>query len=179
MQKFEFVLKNEKLKHYKTLTLFVIFINIVFVIWLGITDPTLRVSAILTTILVIAALVIFHMMKKNFGSLIAMLLIANFYVEAGYWAALGILILMALLYLVSIRPLVVQVSPTNILYPNFPKRKIEWDELNNLVLKDGLLTLDFKNNRIAQVTVNNEGNKPDVDEMEFNDFCRDRIGAGC
>ncbi|HRO71655.1 MAG TPA: hypothetical protein PK951_14795 [Chitinophagaceae bacterium] len=167
MQKFEFVLKNEKLKHYKTLTLFVIFINIVFVIWLGI------------TILVIAALVIFHMMKKNFGSLIAMLLIANFYVEAGYWAALGILILMALLYLVSIRPLVVQVSPTNILYPNFPKRKIEWDELNNLVLKDGLLTLDFKNNRIAQVTVNNEGNKPDVDEMEFNDFCRDRIGAGC
>lgn len=177
MQKFEFVLKNEKLRHYKTLTLFVIFINIVFVVWLGITDPSLRVSAILTCILVVAALIIFHLMKKNFGSLIAMLLIANFYVEAGYWAALGIVILMALLHLVSIRPLVVRVSPANILYPNFPKRKIEWDELNNLVLKDGLLTLDFKNNRIAQVMVNSENNKTDVDERDFNDFCREKLAG--
>ena len=43
-----------------------------------------------------------------------------------------------------------------------------WDQFNNVILKDNLLTLDFKNNQLLQL-------EPDaaatVNEQLFNDFC--------
>jgi hypothetical protein len=44
-----------------------------------------------------------------------------------------------------------------------------WGEFNNIILKDNLLTLDFKNNRLLQLTIN-ESNFS-VDEHGFNIFC--------
>ena len=45
-----------------------------------------------------------------------------------------------------------------------------WNEFSNIILKDGLLTLDFKNNKLIQVAIDEE--KMTVDENEFNEFCR-------
>ena len=43
-----------------------------------------------------------------------------------------------------------------------------WDQFNNVILKDNLLTLDFKNNQLLQL-------EPDaaatINEQLFNDFC--------
>jgi hypothetical protein len=63
--------------------------------------------------------------------------------------------------------------------------KYKWQQMNNVILKDGLLTLDFVNNRIMQVEPDwnasfvNKGIIPGqsdaryaVTEREFNDFCR-------
>jgi hypothetical protein len=50
-----------------------------------------------------------------------------------------------------------------------------WSEINNLVLKDGLLTVDFKNNKLFQQLT--DENYP-VDENEFNNYCRDRLAKG-
>ena len=46
------------------------------------------------------------------------------------------------------------------------KRTIEWKELNNVILKDGILTIDLKNNKVFQ----NEIMSP-TSEMDFNEFC--------
>jgi hypothetical protein len=44
-----------------------------------------------------------------------------------------------------------------------------WDQFNNIILKDNLLTLDFKNNQLLQL-------EPDsttiINEQVFNDFCK-------
>ena len=48
-----------------------------------------------------------------------------------------------------------------------------WNEFSNIILKDGLLTLDFKNNKLLQVTI--DETKMAVDENEFNEFCRDFV----
>ena len=52
------------------------------------------------------------------------------------------------------------------------KKTYPWPDFSNLILKDGLLTLDFKNNRIKQIEIQER-----VDENLFNEFCRIKIAG--
>jgi hypothetical protein len=54
------------------------------------------------------------------------------------------------------------------------KKKISWDLFASVILKDGLLTLDFKNNKLIQKEVMDD-DEPDAPEDEFNDYCRSKI----
>ena len=58
---------------------------------------------------------------------------------------------------------------------SFPKKHYDWNEIQNALLKEGILTVDFKNNRILQKEI-------DLDispflEAEFNEFCRSHLKA--
>jgi hypothetical protein len=55
------------------------------------------------------------------------------------------------------------------------KKKYEWNFINNIVLKDGLLTIDYKNNKIFQKEIEEEITP--VLEKEFNEFCRLQLVA--
>jgi hypothetical protein len=44
-----------------------------------------------------------------------------------------------------------------------------------VVLKDRLLTIDLKNNKLFQQEVINGENDYDIDETEFNNFCNEQI----
>jgi hypothetical protein len=50
---------------------------------------------------------------------------------------------------------------------------VSWDEVNNVILKDGLLTIDFKNNKLFQHIILNS--EEDISEKEFNEFCRQQL----
>lgn len=50
----------------------------------------------------------------------------------------------------------------------------DWSEFNNIILKDNLLTLDFKNNKLLQLNINES--ETTVDENSFNTFCSGFIG---
>jgi hypothetical protein len=91
--------------------------------------------------------------------------------KSPYWWLIFILIIFLILDIVANRKLKLIVSEKIIDYPSFPKRQIEWNELTNLILKDGLVTLDFKNNKIIQQPILNS----DIDEKEFNDYCKSKI----
>ncbi|MES2850077.1 MAG: hypothetical protein V4685_13545 [Bacteroidota bacterium] len=54
----------------------------------------------------------------------------------------------------------------------YNNKKHSWNSFNNLVLKDNLLTLDFKNNKVLQLEVEEKEN---FDEKRFNEFCGTRI----
>jgi len=43
-----------------------------------------------------------------------------------------------------------------------------WDQFNNIILKDNLLTLDFKNNQLLQLEPDDTAT---INEQSFNDFC--------
>jgi hypothetical protein len=49
-----------------------------------------------------------------------------------------------------------------------------WAEFNNIILKDNLLTLDFKNNTLLQLLISETSYG--TDEQSFNDFCSGFIG---
>jgi hypothetical protein len=53
-------------------------------------------------------------------------------------------------------------------------KKIPWSSLQSVILKDGLLTLDFINNKLIQKEVLDDDD-PDVREDEFNDYCRSKL----
>ena len=66
---------------------------------------------------------------------------------------------------------IIQVSADGITISKlFSNKMYLWDEFANLIFKDSLLTLDFKNNKLIQLKI--DENEATVDENEFNDFCR-------
>ena len=61
----------------------------------------------------------------------------------------------------------------HIYLPGMPEKKIEWQNVSNVVLKDGILTLDFKNNKLLQAPILE--NWTMEEEQAFNAFCYDQI----
>ncbi len=51
-----------------------------------------------------------------------------------------------------------------------PYRRFKWSDLSNVVLKDNIITLDFKNNKLIQGEINTS-----VDENIFNAFVKDQL----
>jgi hypothetical protein len=97
------------------------------------------------------------------------LLFFHFYIIGAISLAL------VLLYYIAKRELNVLVSKERIEYPSFPPRKISWRLLNNVVLKDGLLTIDFRNNKLIQQLIDENNN---INEAEFNAYCREQLPVG-
>ena len=83
------------------------------------------------------------------------------------------LVLMGLFERQAKFPLEIGFSDESIVINTLVRRRYRWTDFNNIVLKDDLLTLDFKNNRLLQrETIDEEG---DADEDEFNDYCRAQL----
>lgn len=72
-------------------------------------------------------------------------------------------------------PLEVGFSETQIVFNTFFRKKYNWGQLNNVVLKDGLLTMDFVSNRVLQREVEDDDEEDDTSEEEFNLFCREQL----
>ncbi len=70
-------------------------------------------------------------------------------------------------------PLEVGVSDEQIVINTFFRKKYKWSVFSNVVLKDNLLTLDFKNNKVLQREI--EPHLSNVNEKEFNEFCREQL----
>jgi len=87
----------------------------------------------------------------------------------------GILILLLIFYALIRKELKVTVNTKQIVYPSFPVKKIEWPSVSNLILKDGLLTIDMNNNHIIQQYIDDVRTK--VDEKLFNEFCSQQLKA--
>lgn len=174
MKVYELILKNEKIQSYKASLPIIIALNSIAFLFLAFnyTISFKRITSLSAAIIIIALLVthLIQKNKKNYTSYIAVLIIIVAYALLQlYFFAIGVA-LIYVLYQITTRKLLVTVSPGNIIYPSFPSKKIEWNELANIVLKDGLLTIDFKNNKILQVEISGV-----TDEKEFNDFCRTQL----
>lgn len=83
------------------------------------------------------------------------------------------LLLFILLDFIAHKKLVVHVTNKTIVVPYILQKEMTWDEVNNVILKDGLLTIDFKNNKLFQHIIMNS--EEDISEKEFNEFCRQQL----
>lgn len=55
------------------------------------------------------------------------------------------------------------------------KKHYDWADMNNVLIKDGMLTLDFKSNKVMQKEI--EGDVSKELEEEFNAFCKVQVGV--
>jgi hypothetical protein len=65
-------------------------------------------------------------------------------------------------------------STNEIVFNTLPKRVIPWKNVLNVVLKDGLLTIDLATNKLIQKET--DINISVENEKEFNEFCKQQLG---
>ncbi len=179
MQHFDIPLKNEKVKSYKTSFIVVLCLNLLtflFLYYTGHDKITRERSLYIAGCIAIALSLDFYIKNKerfNFRGAAMGLIIFAYFMLGYYWPGI-LMILISVLYLIATRKLVVYISTKNILFPSIPKKKIDWKELNNIILKDNILTIDLKNNKLIQQLI--DKNKTTISEQEFNDFCTRQLG---
>lgn len=54
------------------------------------------------------------------------------------------------------------------------KKRYTWADFNYVILKDGILTLDFTSNKVMQREVEDD-EEDDADEDEFNQWCEEKL----
>lgn len=67
-------------------------------------------------------------------------------------------------------------SATEIVFSGLLSKRLNWSALNNVLIKDGLLTMDYKNNTLFQAYTDDEDDASyEAGEDEFNEFCRKNL----
>lgn len=180
MESFEVFLKNDRVKFYSQLGWFIIIINFITILFTTYRQNKMpEMKWILTIfIFVLAGTFIYWVFTKkkflgdakHFPSFLFIVI---------SWSLLGfvwISIVNAVLFIFNLiagKIPIVYFERDHITYPSFPKRKILWSEVSNIIIKDGLLTIDYKNNKLIQQLIDESNTQ--IDETEFNNFCKEQL----
>jgi hypothetical protein len=107
----------------------------------------------------------------------ALLIAALVWMKMPYFQWLVFLfIILALLEYQAKYAIEIGFSDNEVIINSLFKKRYQWSQFSNIVLRDGLLTLDFTNNRILQREVEDD-DEPEADEDEFNEYCRRQLQA--
>jgi hypothetical protein len=173
MEKFEIEIKNEKIKSYKMITILIVILNSLFFLFL-LFDINQRKNALLSLGFILAlTLYRYYISNKNnqpffFNEWIFFLLMI-LWVDNYLIAIINMLLF--LLYAAVLQKFRYNFDSSIIEQKNFPWKKYKWNELKNVILKDDMLTMDFKNNKLMQAEIVNA----DIDESEFNAFAKKQL----
>jgi hypothetical protein len=179
---YKFTLRDNNQKAYNQFTWFLFFLHIVAaaVFALKTADDKVRMSIyVLLGFYVILSVVYYiyrkHMKALETFSLILALLYAHFWFQhVGVIALIIFAMIYIIVTMVKGRSTTVFFSYEGIQLTRVFKTVIfPWAEVANALLKDNLLTIDFKSNKIIQVEII-EGARI-IDESEFNLFCKEHI----
>jgi hypothetical protein len=177
MNSFQITLKNERVHSYRRVAVSIFVLHFLFFIYY-LTRVGIN-AAVLTGVVASAFAAGMHFIvtkKKSLvkfpASIIFFLLAIVWLMLANYWLAIA-LVLLAMIDMVSMKKQVMIFSEPRIEFPSFPKKQFSWDELTNVILKDRILTLDFKNGRLLQAEIAAESY--DTDEKLFNGFCTQQL----
>ena len=70
-------------------------------------------------------------------------------------------------------PYEIAFDPAGIVINTFPKKHYPWNAIQNAIIKDDVITIDFKNNKLLQKDINEPVSASTT--QEFNTFCREQI----
>lgn len=136
------------------------------------------INIAVAAILFITAFLIKFLIEKYRINKLILLLGATLLVLVATHSIILAIILLLYGYLVKylkINPIVELTGDGVSIKKLFSEPVYEWNEFTNIILKDGLLSLDFKTNKLIQVDI--DENKGTVDETAFNEFCKANIIA--
>src|SRR4051812_41206625 len=105
----------------------------------------------------------------------ALLVAALVWMKMPYFPWLAfVFILLALLEYQAKHSIEIGFSDSHIMINSLFRKKHQWNQFNNIILKDGILTLDFTNNKVMQLEIEDD-EEDDADEDEFNEYCRKQL----
>ena len=179
---YRFTLKDNNEKAYSMFVWFLFFLHIaaaaVFALSVKDTNVKLSVYILLAFYAVISIVYLFFKKRKKSletFSLIMALLYGNFWLK--HVGIVGMLIFaVVFLFVTSVqgKKTIVFFSEKGVALTRLFKTIVyRWQQMDNVILKDNLLTIDFISNKIIQAEI--VENTETVDEINFNGFCAEQI----
>ncbi|MBC7868510.1 MAG: hypothetical protein H7X88_13325 [Gloeobacteraceae cyanobacterium ES-bin-316] len=171
---------NEKAATYKVVTLIISVINLLA---FGYAVFALQSSSIISllyiglTISLVSVILLFfrphqNLLKKTFRIEIAFFICAFTWFASGNYILGLLLFIFAMAGLVANKIPVIHFSKQEIRYPSFPEKIFLWKEINFVMLKDDILTLEMKDNRLMQFTLGKIV-ADSINSLAFNNFCNE------
>ncbi|HMU11356.1 MAG TPA: hypothetical protein PKC54_15190 [Ferruginibacter sp.] len=176
---YSFILQDNTQKAYRLFTWFLIFFHLaaVGIIEMNGTATQTRAELFAFFILLSVSGLLYYFFRKQktwmdaLGISLALLCFVFWERNAGLPAAIIIGLLFILVMTVRKKKTIVFISEEGIVVKRiFNRTTYAWENLDNLVLKDGLLTIDLLSNKMIQAELSKENEL--VDEKQFNLFCR-------
>lgn len=179
---YQFTLKDNNQKAYRFFVWFLFFLHILAA---GLTGLTAISSGTKTGIYFllgaygVISMGYFFFRKKRRAfetfSLVMALLYADFWLKQA--GVTGLLIFVAIYVFVT----VLQLKKTTVIFSEggvhlkrvFTTVIYPWQQLDNIILKDNLLTIDLTSNKLIQAELT--AGKETVDEISFNRFCKEQL----
>ena len=182
MKEYIIQLPNEKARTYWFVTMVILLVNaIVFseVLVNATGEKIKNISAggaMLSSVSLLFFLIYYYIKKLTFSRIgVSFILLAIFWILLGKYLLAAFILFFAVIGFYTSGKFKVIISADKILYPSFPVKTFLWNEVSNVMLKDSVLTIDLKNNKLIQAVIK-EGSD-ETDEDEFNEFCRQQMKA--
>ena len=181
MQQFTFTLKDTTQKAFNSFFWFLFFLHfvIISVIIINTADVYHRNVAWIAVSLFIFLLFIFFFFKDKFKLItfqaVTFLLLTGFWIaQLAWFPALALIIIIIFARFVLQKKSKATFSAENIVIEKSLFKKVySWVEVQNVVLKDHLLSIDFQSNRLIQIEITEESYG--ISEADFNQFCQSRL----
>lgn len=178
MEKYSISLPNEKAKTYEIVTIIILIINTLVsaFTYFSANEPYLINIHLWGSIigLVSLCLILLNRFKKLTyvvpPEIPFFILSVTWFLSGWYLLALCI-IAVGIIGIYARKKFIVVFTEDGINYPSFPRKLFLWKDVSNVVLKDGYLTIDLKNNILIQALVSKDSFDA-VNESAFNTFCR-------
>jgi hypothetical protein len=183
MNQFTFTLKDNNQKAFNSFFWFLLFLHVTAasVVVLNSADTSQKVIAVIVIAVYCIVTAVFFLLKTKFKlsvyqSLVFGLMIVFWLTQAAWLPAIICIAAIVFAYKILKTKSTAVFSTQNItLTKSLFKKVYNWAVIENVVLKDNLLSVDFKNNQLIQVEIANES--APVDEKNFNQFCKLQLSA--
>ena len=176
MKPIEIILKNEKQKWYHRIALIFLLLNFAVFIFLLFYDAYRYAASGFMIALFFYILLRWNISTKHKS--IPFLDEFVFFIPAVGWLGMHaylmaiVCLLMGVLFKLALQQLKLVFTSEEVIKINFPKKHFGWNSLSNVILKDHILTLDFKNNKLMQAEIENF---PAINETHFNEFAQSQL----
>ena len=178
MRQFEIEIMNEKRKNYRLYNWFALLISLAgFLFFLFYNNWWVEA---LGAIIIVFVYLLTRIYRRKIHKAVYLfddkgfffLLLAFGWLGLEKYFITGLCIVLGLVYQAAMQKIVFIFNKEGILKTNFPKKEFEWKALDNVVLKDRILTLDFKTNRIIQGEIDPSEK---IDQVAFNLFVEEQM----
>ncbi|HMZ45407.1 MAG TPA: hypothetical protein PKG56_06910 [Chitinophagaceae bacterium] len=168
---FNFSVFNNRKKQIWLLAYGLMIVNGLIFLLFALKSNIYKLAFIYSALLITTTLVsIFIKKYKSIFYNVSYLLIAFSWIQLNYpWIGVLLIILLSVTKKFT-ADIAVTINEKEVEIKNVFSNNYQWSSFQNVILKDKLLTLDFKNNKILQVEILNKTTLEQ--EKEFNEFCQ-------
>ncbi len=171
---FDIIFKNEKERTYLLIAFFFVVLHALFFIYLLFDENRWKKGV--TGLVIIALYGLYRLLisktsnqKFIYGEGI-FFLFTMFFIFSGWWWLAGFEMIISTLCSFLLQKRSIYFNSYVIEYKTRPHKRYKWSDFSNVILKDNIITLDFKNNKLLQQEINTS-----VNENQFNAFATEHL----